>query len=160
MSIVAICILCASHFGSTTYGERSAVLLRTGQARFLASGSSIGQRTFSKHAVAPIGLGVHLDVTPTVPAAEVLSVAEAAPAWVIATPPTYLPCFLRRLAVLSRPPTPEGSLHPFGQGDVATPIRPITGRRSLPPSSFTPSPISCLAASFPLREDLRLTTFR
>src|SRR5262249_5819967 len=47
----------------------------------------------------------------------------------------------RRLAVLSRPPTPEGSLPPFGWGNVATPIRPLTGRPWLAPSSCTRSPI-------------------
>src|SRR5262249_35641463 len=44
-------------------------------------------------------------------------------------------------AALSRAPTPEGSLHPFGWGDVATPIRPITGRPSLAPSSSTRCPV-------------------
>jgi hypothetical protein len=89
----------------------------------------------------PIGLGVHLSVTAAVPATEMSSVAAGAPARVITTPPTYLHPSLRRLADGSRPPTPEGSLPPFGWGDVATPIRPITGRPSLAPSSFTRSPV-------------------
>jgi hypothetical protein len=46
-----------------------------------------------------------------------------------------------RLAVSSCPPTPEGSRLAFARGDVATPIRPITGRPSLAPSSFTRRPI-------------------
>jgi hypothetical protein len=68
-------------------------------------------------------------------------VAAAAPARIVAIPPTVLLCCPRRLADGSRTPTPEGSLLPFGRGPVPTPIRPITGRLSLPPSSFTRSPI-------------------
>jgi hypothetical protein len=52
-------------------------------------------------------------------------------------------------------------------GDVATPIRPITDRHSLPPSSFTCCPVGApcgLLSLNPLglrgREDNRLTTFR
>src|SRR5262249_36486559 len=67
--------------------------------------------------------------------------AGAAPAEVIATSPAYLLCPLRRLADGSRPPTPEGSRPAFAWGEVATPIRPITDRHSLAPSSFTRSPI-------------------
>jgi hypothetical protein len=89
----------------------------------------------------PIGLGVNLSVTAAGPATEMTSVAAVAPARVIATPPTVLHHSLRRLADTSRPPTPEGSLLPFGWGDIATPVRPITGRPSLAPSSFTRSPI-------------------
>ena len=70
-----------------------------------------------------------------------LSVAEAAPARIVTIPPTFLHCPLRRLADGSRPPTPRGSPPPFGWGDVPTPIRPITGRRSLAPSSFTRCPV-------------------
>ena len=52
-------------------------------------------------------------------------------------------CFAppRRLAVGSRPSTPEGSRPAFARGDVPTPIRPITGRLSLPPPSFTRRPM-------------------
>jgi hypothetical protein len=46
-----------------------------------------------------------------------------------------------RLAVLSRASTPEGSRPAFGWGNVATPIRPVTKRPSLPPSSFTRCPV-------------------
>src|SRR5262245_57056678 len=46
-----------------------------------------------------------------------------------------------RLVVGSYPPTPEGSQLAFARGDVATPIRPITGRPSLPPPSSTRRPI-------------------
>ena len=56
-------------------------------------------------------------------------------------PPTDLLCPLRRLADGSRPSTPEGSRPAFARGDVATPIRPVTGRPSLPPSSFTRRPV-------------------
>src|SRR5262249_57958278 len=48
---------------------------------------------------------------------------------------------LRRLGGGGRPPTPRGSLLPFGWGDVATPIQPMTGRLLLSPRSFTRSPI-------------------
>src|SRR5215211_711142 len=46
-------------------------------------------------------------------------------------------CFflLERFSKLSRHERPLGSLLPFGPGDVATRIRPITGRRSLFPLS-------------------------
>src|SRR5207302_629908 len=58
--------------------------------------------------------------------------------------PTGLLCPLRRLADGSRPSTPQGSRPAFAWSDVAigsTPVRPITGRRSLPPSSFTRRPV-------------------
>jgi hypothetical protein len=87
----------------------------------------------------PIGLGDNLDVTTPVPATEMISVAEAAPAKIVTISPTDLRRLLRRLADRSRPPTPEGSLPGFPWGDVATPIHPITGRLSLTPSSFTRS---------------------
>ena len=54
---------------------------------------------------------------------------------------TDLLCLPSRLAVGSCPPTPEGSRLAFARGDVATPIRPVAGRPSLPPSSFTRRPI-------------------
>ena len=54
---------------------------------------------------------------------------------------TDLLCPPSRLAVGSGPPTPEGSRLAFARGDVAAPIRPVTGRPSLPPSSFTRRPI-------------------
>ncbi len=84
-----------------------------------------------------------------------ISVAEAAPARAIATLPTYLRRPLRRLADGSRPPTPRGSLHPFGWGDVTTPIQPITGRHSLSPRSFTRSPIGSSYDSLSLAGGLR-----
>src|SRR3954470_3673690 len=67
--------------------------------------------------------------------------AGAAPARIVTIPPTDLLCPPRRVAVGSRPPTPEGSQLAFAGGDVATPIRPVTGRPSLPPSSFTRRPV-------------------
>ena len=73
-----------------------------------------------------------------------VAVAGAAPAGIIAIPPTGLLCPLRRLADGSRPSTPEGSRPAFAGSDVATgstPVRPITGRPSLPPSSFTRRPV-------------------
>jgi hypothetical protein len=89
----------------------------------------------------PIGLGVNLSVTEAGPATEMISVAAVAPAKVVATSPTVLHHSLRRLADGSRPPTPEGSRPACAWGDVATPVRPITGRLSLPPSCSTRSPI-------------------
>jgi hypothetical protein len=107
----------------------------------------------------PIGLGVNLDVTVPVPATEMsVAVAGAAPAWIVAIPPTDLLCPLRRLADGSRPSTPEGSRPAFAWSDVAigsTPVRPITGRRSLPPSSFTHSPIASPCGSSTLTGGLR-----
>jgi hypothetical protein len=88
-----------------------------------------------------LGLEIDLGVTAAEPATEVISVAAGAPATVLATAPTDLHPSLRRLADGSRPPTPEGSQPGFPGGDVATPIRPITGRPSLAPSSCTRSPI-------------------
>src|SRR3954468_21844146 len=91
-----------------------------------------------------IGLGVNLSVTATGPATELTSVAQAAPAEVIATSPTVLLCLLRRLTDGSHPLTPEGSRPAFAGSDVAigsTPVRPVTGRPSLPPSSFTRRPV-------------------
>src|SRR5262249_61798127 len=45
------------------------------------------------------------------------------------------------MGVAVGPPTPEGSQLAFARGDLATPIRPVTDRLSLPPSSFTRRPI-------------------
>jgi len=83
------------------------------------------------------------------------SVAQAAPAKVVTTPPTYLRCLLRRFADRSRPPTPKGSQPGFPWGDVATPIHPITGRLSLFPSSCTRSPIGSPCGSLSLAGELR-----
>jgi hypothetical protein len=98
----------------------------------------------------PIGLGVHLSVTAAVPATDMTSVVAVAPAKVVATSPTVLRHSLRRLTDGSRPPTPEGSQPPFGWDDVATPIRPITDRPSLAPSSFTRSPVGSPCGSLSL----------
>ena len=57
----------------------------------------------------PPGLGVNLGATTAEPAPEMTSVAAVAPARAVATPPTFLQHSLRRLADVSRPPTPEGS---------------------------------------------------
>ena len=56
-------------------------------------------------------------------------------------PASDLLCPPSRLAVGPHPPTPGGSQLAFARGDVATPIRPITGRPSLPPPSFTRRPV-------------------
>src|SRR5258708_22586931 len=96
----------------------------------------------------PIGLGDYLYVTTAEPATELPTVAEAAPATVVATAPTDLRRFLRRLAVASRTPTPEGSRPGFPAGDVPTPIHPRPGALSLAPPPFTrrppPPPFGCV----------------
>src|SRR5262249_9571459 len=71
-----------------------------------------------------IGLEVSLSVTAAVPATEMTSVAEAAPATALTAAPTYLRRPLRRLADGSRPPTPQGSLPAFPWGDVALRLNP------------------------------------
>ena len=116
--------------------------LRTARAGFLASSSSIGQRTMGARGC-PIGLGDNLDVTVPGPATEMMSVAEAAPAKIVTISPTDLRRLLRWFADRSRPPTPEGSLPGFPWGDVATPIRSITDRPSFSPASCPRSPIGC-----------------
>ena len=83
------------------------------------------------------------------------SVAAVAPAKVLTTSPTDLHHCLRRLADGSRAPTPEGSLPAFAWGPLATPIRPITGRLSLVPSSFTRSPIGSPCGALSLAGGLR-----
>ena len=129
--------------------------LRTARAPFDASSSSIGQRPCEiRPGAAPpshdtpstgrgclIGLENNLGVTTAEPATEMSSVAAVAPAKAIAASPSYLQHSLRRLADGSRPPTPEGSQPACAWGDVATPIRPITGRPSLAPSSPTRCPV-------------------
>src|SRR5262245_19441560 len=104
-----------------------------------------------QHAVARIGLEGNLHDTTAGPATEMTSVAAVAPARAITAPPTYLHHCLRRLADASRAPTPGGSLPAFAWGDVATPIRPITGRHSLAPPSCTRSPVgrSYLRPAYP-----------
>ena len=103
----------------------------------------------------PLGLGDSLDVTMLVPATEMLSVAEAAPAKTVTIAPTARRRLLRRFADRSRPPTPEGSRPGFPWGDVTTPIRPATGRRSLPPSSSTRSPLGSPYGSLSPKGGLR-----
>ena len=103
----------------------------------------------------PIGLGVNLDGTATGPATEIGGDRTSEDRTI---PPTDLLCPPHRLAVGSRPSTPEGSQPAFAWGNVPTPIRTITGRPSLPPSSFTRRPIGPPSAGLPLREDDGLTT--
>ena len=85
----------------------------------------------------PIGLGVNLDGTATEPATEDrrgLHHGRCRPRQIGFAPRS-------RLAVGPHPPTPGGSQLAFARGDVSTPIRPVTGRLSLPPSSFTRRPV-------------------
>ena len=93
----------------------------------------------------PIGLGVNLDGTTAEPATE----DRRRPHLRTLPSETDLLCLPNRFAVGSCPPTPEGSQPAFARGDVSTPIRPVTGRPSLPPSSFTRRPIgsSCESLS-------------
>ena len=103
---------------------------------------------FGRHAVAGIGLDDNLHDTAAEPATEMTSVAAVAPAKVLTTSPTVLHHGLRRLADGSRAPTPEGSQPGFPWGDGATPIQPVTGWRSRPPSSSTRWPVR-LSYDFP-----------
>jgi hypothetical protein len=123
---------------------------RTVRAPFNAHGSSIGQRPcVARPGTAPPAhdttYGTRLPHWPwSQPGhyygrAGYRNSAGAAPR---ALPPaTDLLCPPSRLAVGSCPPTPEESRLAFARGDVATPIRPVAGRPSLPPSSFTRRPI-------------------
>src|SRR5262249_37106697 len=88
----------------------------------------------------PLGLGVHLDVPAAGPATALPAVAAAAPATTLAVAPTALRGCLRRWTDGSRTPTPQGSQPAFAGGEVATPIRPLTGRPSLVPCSSTRCP--------------------
>jgi len=99
--------------------------------------------------------GGNLSVTTAEPATEMSTVAAVAPAKVVATAPADLHHSLRRLADGSRPPTPRGSLPPFGWGPVPTPLRPITGRHSLSPRSSTRSPVGSSYDSLSLAGGLR-----
>src|SRR5262249_36012942 len=103
-----------------------------------------------QHAAACIGLEGNLHDTTPGPATERTPVAAGAPAKVLTASPTDLHPCLRRLADGSRAPTPEGSRPGFPWGHVAAPIRPVTGRRSLPPSSLTRSPIGSPCRSLSL----------
>jgi hypothetical protein len=108
----------------------------------------------------PIGLGVNLSATAAEPATEMVSVAAGAPARVLATPPTYLPPSLRRLADGSRPPTPGGSLPTFVGGNSPPLSDPLqVGIRFLP-RPLPAAPSAYLAVCFPQGGDYGLTTFR
>src|SRR3954464_10635902 len=100
--------------------------------------SSAGPRHPFRDAVAPLALG---STWTLLRQSRLPRSAGAAPARIVTIPPTDLLCPPRRLAVGSRPPTPEGSQLAFARGDVSTPIRPVTDRLSLPPSSFTRRPV-------------------
>jgi len=123
--------------------------LRTVRAPFDAYGSSIGQRTPEKHAVVRIGLEDDLYVTAREPTTEP---SEAAPARSITLPPTYLHCFLKSVCSRFTYANTRGKSAGFRRGMISPcgsiPIRPITDRPSLAPSSFTRRPIgaSCEAA--------------
>src|SRR5262245_25040371 len=64
--------------------------------------------------------------------------AAAAPATTVTVAPTVLLCCPRWLTTGSRVATPEGCQRAFARGTVPTPIRLITGRRSLAPSLLYP----------------------
>src|SRR3954454_4895937 len=100
--------------------------------------SSAGPRHPFRDAVAPLAWA---PTWPLMRQGRLPRSAGAAPARIVTIPPTDLLCPPRRLAVGSRPPTPEGSQPAFARGDISTPIRPVTGRPSLPPSSFTRRPV-------------------
>jgi hypothetical protein len=124
--------------------------LRTGRAPFNASGSSIEQRLcVARPGSAPPAHDTPYETrSPHWPwgqpgryydrASDRISVGAAPRALPLATCLLCPPC---RLAAGPHPPTPEGSGLAFARGDVATPIRPATGRPSLPPPSFTRRPI-------------------
>jgi hypothetical protein len=122
--------------------------------RFDASGSSMKQRTV-KHAVNLIGLEGHLHVTRTEPAPEMPRWWQPHQQGPLQSRRHLCVAAQRRLAVLSRASTPEGSLPGFPWGDVATPIRSVTDRPWLPPSSFTRSPIGSPCGSLSLAGKLR-----
>jgi hypothetical protein len=69
---------------------------------------------------------------------------------------------LHRFFKFSRPSTPQGSLPAFASGDVATRIRPATGRRLLFPTPIPAPPLVGLATFLPSfqKERYGLTTFR
>ena len=120
-----------------------------------------------QHAVARIGLEDNLYVTTGEPTTEP---SEAAPARHITRPPTYLR-LLPQVGLLTvyyantrgkSPGFRRGMMLPCG----STPIRPITGRPSLAPSSSTRSPIGGSCDRFSewqlvvTRGDYGLATFR
>ena len=116
--------------------------LRTGQAGFLASGSSIGQRpTNQRDAAGPLGLEGNLSVTTAKPAPEMPRWWQQHQRRSLRPGRHFCIAAQRRLVDASRPPTPRGSLPPFGWGNVATPLQPITDRHPLAPRSFTRNPI-------------------
>ena len=73
----------------------------------------------------------------------------------------HLQHLLYRFLRGSRAETPQGSQLACASGDVATRIRPITGRPSLFPTPLPAPPSVGLAASLPrVEEQYELTTFR
>jgi hypothetical protein len=68
---------------------------------------------------------------------------------------------LDRFLRCSRAETPQGSLPAFASGDVATRIRPMTGRHSLFPTPLPAPPLVGLTAFLPSfqKEQYGLTTF-
>jgi len=109
---------------------------RTTPLRGTTGRGSTGPRHPLRSAVAPLALGSTWTVLrqsrlPKIGGGRTTGVAVRV---ISALPPS-------RLAVGSHPPTPGGSQLAFARGDLATPIRPITGRPSLPPPSFTRRPV-------------------
>src|SRR5262249_2098533 len=85
----------------------------------------------------PIGLGVDLDSTTAEPATD----DRRRPHLRTLPSETDLLCLPNRFTVDSCPPTPQGSPPASAGGDVPPPIRPVTGRPSLPPPSVTRRPV-------------------
>jgi hypothetical protein len=123
--------------------------------RFDAYGSSIGQRTLGKHAVARHWSCRPLGGTAGEPQR---NSSGAAPARALRS--ADISALLPEV-VGSRFPSANtcGKSAPF-RGRVYTPIRPITGRRSLPPASFTRRPIHTPYGGRSRGEGDGLTTFR
>ena len=73
----------------------------------------------------------------------------------------HLQHLLCRFLRCSRAETPQGSRLAFAPGDVATRIRPVTGRPSLFPTPIPASPLVGLTVSLPSfqKERYELTTF-
>ena len=84
----------------------------------------------------PIGLGVNLDGTSTEPTTEDRRGPHHG-----RCRPRHI-CFASRVGWLSVPIRQHpGEFSSLSRGDLATPIRPITGWHSLPPPSFTRRPV-------------------
>ena len=79
-------------------------------------------------AVAPLALGSTWALLAAGPATDVTSDGGSSTSERALRPRHHLHHCLRRLADASRPPTPQGSLHAFAWGDVATRLNPYPAR--------------------------------